>query len=951
VKRIILARIIAGLVFIEGFFSLVCFSIRRNIIEIPFSEFTNIYKGTTLFGITLMIIIMIMGGFVFFILMINRDWSFSIFTKLEPYFYSSRWLYILVILLILSSLIMGQFFFQTEATENTQQIAFLVINQPLFLWFSLVSLEGLLGLLIISGRAKKLKSPDVYRPVLIFLVLFSLAFGLIQMGFGYNNINTEKYNFDLTGFPIIGYQVILACIIAALGLLLEKWLNKHQGTNKWASPRFKDIAAGTALFLTAFLIWKGIPLSENTFFDQQRPPNYEYYPNSDALKYDRTAQSLLAVGEFRTYLGDENFPIGYRPALAYFKVIPQQTMQDRVIINPIGHRPALVFFQVILHRIAGLGYEEIINLQLAVFSLLPVLIYILGNSLHSRAAGLLAAVLIILRERNALLLGGVITGVNSKLLMSEIPTMMGIVLFLILFIQWLKRPDQRTIFPLLSGGALGATMLVREEAAVILAFAAVGAALYLHKKFGIFLKNMVMVGIGILLVITPWIYRNWDKTGFVYLIRPSNQIDLITDTLEIDPDQIKPEDSNLLRYDQFLVTDVTPLNRNEIKIAQPSGSSVYLKSLARNPGINDDDGLNSTLDLLLNHFANQTIQSVVYLPSNPLILDMNYLAKMATGMLDRYYGDFFNSPRIYVKTLPYWWTDWDGGIPRQSILAVSLTLALISIGISGVWREHGWIVSIPWLALLAHILIYAWIRRSGGRYLQSMDWITALFYSIGLVELIRFCMRELGLLPARSDQNPEALPKLFSSKFALNIIPVGLFLLGASIPVVEYLAPNHYPEDSLEQKTSILLDTEGSPFLEQERRELTGFIDQGGQVVYARALYPRYIESGTEFSDVRPSVWGGLERDQLSRTEFYLAGTESLWGVLLREEPPTVFPHGSDVIAFGCEDSLGSFDTVVVVIYAESGDQVEDVLWRDGALEKVSGCPMPGMSIVEGITY
>jgi hypothetical protein len=78
----------------------------------------------------------------------------------------------------------------------------------------------------------------------------------------------EKSNFDLTGFPIIGYQVILAGIIAALGLSLEEWLKKYQGTKKWASPRFKDIAVSTALFLTAFLIWKGIPLSENTFFDR-----------------------------------------------------------------------------------------------------------------------------------------------------------------------------------------------------------------------------------------------------------------------------------------------------------------------------------------------------------------------------------------------------------------------------------------------------------------------------------------------------------------------------------------------------------------------------------------------------------------------------------------------------------------------------------------------------------
>jgi len=552
---------------------------------------------------------------------LKSNWFVGIIHKAQILAQQKGGFFVLGAFFTFGTLIAGQFSIPAEYVEDPMQRIFLELNQPLFLWFSFMSLEGLLGLLIISGWFKKLKSPDIYRPVLIFLVLFSLAFGLIQMGYGYKNINTDKYNFDLTGFPIMGYQVILAGIIAALGLLLAVWLNKRRSIKKWVSPRFKDIAAGTALFLTAFLIWKGIPLSENTFYDQPRPPNYEYYPNSDALLYDRTAQSLLARGEFRTYLGNPYDP--------YY------VGEDS---SPVGHRPALVFFQTVMHRTVGLGYEEIINLQLAVFSLLPVLIYFLGNSLHSRAAGLLAAVLIILRERNALLLGGVITGVNSKLLMSEIPTMMGIVLFLILFIQWLKRPDQRTIFALLSGGAMGATMLVREEAAVILLFAAVGAALYLHKKFGIFLKNMVLVGIGILLVITPWIYRNWHKTSMVYLIRPFSQIqiDLITDTLEIDPDQIKPEDSNLLRDDQFLVSDVTPLIRNEIKITQPSGSSVYQKSLVLNPGLDQADGSDSILDLLLNHFANQTIQSVVYLPSNPLILDLDYLSKMATGKLNHY---------------------------------------------------------------------------------------------------------------------------------------------------------------------------------------------------------------------------------------------------------------------------------------------------------------------------
>ncbi len=844
------------------------------------------------------------------------NWFMGIINKAQNLAQQKVWFFVLGAFFTFGALIAGQFSLPADYIEDPLQRIFLQLNQPLFLWFSFLSLEGLVGMLIFSGRIKELKSPDVYRSVLIFLVLFSLGFGLMQMGYGYKNINTRGYNFDLTGFPIMGYQVILACIIAALGLLVEEWLSKHWGTNKWASPRLKDIVVATVLFLTAFLVWKGIPLTENTFFDQKQPPNYEYYPNSDALLYDRTAQSLLAVGEFQSYLGD---------------------------VNPsVGLRPALVFYQAVLHQIAGLGYEEIINLQVAVFSFLPVLLYILGSSLHSRVSGVLAAVLIILRERNALLLGGVITGVNSKLLMSEIPTMIGIILFLILFIQWVKRPGERTIFPLLSGGVLGMTMLIRQEAGIILPFAAVGAVLYFHKRFGSLLKNIVLVGFGILLVITPWIYRNWNNTGKIFLDRPGNRISLIKDTFKLEPDQIKQEDSFLLTDDQALVLEESPLSQSLFNVAQSSPGSAYQQNLILNPALDKAYGPDTTLDLLLNHFTNQLIQTVVYLPSTPLVLDLDYLSKMSIGRLDRYYGGLFYSPKVYVKSLPYWWSDWNGRIPSQSTIAVFLTLSLIALGISGVWREWNWIVSIPLLALVAHILVYSWIRLSGGRYLQAVDWITGLFYSIGLVELIRFGMRKLGYLPARPVQISEVLPplpKLLSSKFALNVIPIGLFFLGASIPVVEYLTPNQYPDAALDQRTAQLLDFEDSPFLERERKLLTDFIDQGGQVVYARALYPRFFEPGERFYDVRPSVWGELERDQSTRTEFYLAGTEILWGVLFREEPPVIFPHGSDVVAIGCEVG-GSFDTVVVVIYNDRGDKAETILWRDGVLEDISGCPL-----------
>jgi len=57
-----------------------------------------------------------------------------------------------------------------------------------------------------------------------------------------------------------------------------------------------DILLGAGLWLLALVVWTRTPLTPNWFVTQPRTPNFQNYPNSDALRYDRTSQSQL-VGE------------------------------------------------------------------------------------------------------------------------------------------------------------------------------------------------------------------------------------------------------------------------------------------------------------------------------------------------------------------------------------------------------------------------------------------------------------------------------------------------------------------------------------------------------------------------------------------------------------------------------------------------------------------------------
>ena len=133
--------------------------------------------------------------------------------------------------------------------------------------------------------------------------------------------------------------------------------------------------------MIAFLVWRGAPIIPNAFIDQPRPPNFQYFPNLDAVIYDRTALSLLATGKLQTYIGTGD-------ALW------------------IGRRPLLAVFLAGLHWLSGGDYSQLIMIQLGFFSLLPVLVYLFTKTLHNRFSGVLTAGIIIVRNLNGSLAAG-----------------------------------------------------------------------------------------------------------------------------------------------------------------------------------------------------------------------------------------------------------------------------------------------------------------------------------------------------------------------------------------------------------------------------------------------------------------------------------------------------------------------------------------------------------------
>lgn len=921
-KKIWLYRIFLGFIGISGLLTLgLMFFIEPKLSSV-LDEFMLVYQGEIrkffLYLAVSLVSVLTLSSFGIFIstFLADQAWKSKILSvengiiqrKVLPYFSGA-----FIIILLVS----GQLIFQAGSEQDPAHQLFLQVSSPWLVWMTVLSLAIWSWMLMIKRKKIDIRKPSLWIPIVIFGFLSCTLVLFAAMGLGHSTSSDLTGNFDLTGYPILGYQLGLSCGLVAVGLFGQQHLRNNSKLKVSVSSWAIDLAVVAALSISAYLVWMNIPLKPHMFWDQPRPPNYAIYPNSDAMLYDRTAHQLLTAGKLETFI---------------------QVGREWVV-----KRPLLTLFYSGLHALSGPNYYEIINLQVGVFSLLPGLIYLFTSSLHSRWSGLLAALLLLFREVNGLLLGDVVTGVHTKLIMSEKMTLMGVIGFLTLLMHYLKDPESRKMFGFFTGGILGLTMLIRQEVGIMLPFALIPLVLWKRKNLWELTKIVGIVGVGVILTITPWITRNWHRTGELFLDQPGNRLNIIRDTFLISRDQqgMKPgESAEIALLENPFSSDSLSAFSGEI-----SEEAVFLSGPVSPFFTAARNGEDLKLPrILADHFANQMIQSIVYLPSYIQFLDIDFISKGLTGRLSKFYGGLLYHPQAYVKELPFWWNNWEGGIPLKSLPAVAANLFLISYGIYAIWNNQRSLALIPWLAFLGHLMIFTLIRRSGGRFIQEVDWIAMVFLSVGLVEgLNRFLKGSLGKesrpekgeYPSNSTGRRPSIVSWITG--AVVLVVLGSLPVGAEIVIgsnVQDLTGSNVSAEPLANMPSGLTG--------EEQEILTGFVSSGGEVFLGKALYPRYFKPGEDLIDLRKAVAGGIDRYQAYRTEFFLAGHDPVYTVVFQEKIPDTFPHESGVMVIGCERQ-GDLDALLVVIHGLSTERTEDVnlIWREGNLSAVEGCPLP----------
>jgi hypothetical protein len=747
--------------------------------------------------------------------------------------------------------------------------AYLERTLPLVFWFTGVCLQTIVILWIIFAGWDGVRSILHNRILLVSLVVWGF-FLLVWAWVAWSQvgITVDPRGWNVQGAPVTEVHVFIAWLAGVVFLGLGVWIS---GSRHTIRPARLDWILAILLWLLAVGYWLAVPLPASWFVTEPLAPNYENYPNSDALIYDTTAQSMLVGAGFKSWN------------------------------QPYARRPMYALFLGALRTVSGQDYASTTDLQVALLAFFPVLLYLLGTQLDNRLAGLVAGVLVILREGSGIAISGNITISHSRLLMSDFPNAFGAVLFCLLAVAWLKDAQHRRPYAFLAGAVLGTFMLIRPESGVLLVAALGIACLALLRRPKLLLQGAGLLVLGLVLVLAPWIWRNFRLGGQIFLEQPGNRLDFLFNRFE---EVIGPDDSG--------PTPTPPATPASQLPVVPSGAELSLVSANYQPlavpaaQTDQGGGLQELLSYVGTHFMHSQIQMALMLPDTQRLPDS--LVSLAGHRSLSQFATSCCSTLNYVRRLPFWDIPWDGVLPRQSVVPLLVNLFVIALGISRAWYRVRWVGLLPLAITLCYTLLNAVARTSGGRYLLAVDWVPMLYYSLGfaqlalwgLEKLTRFQIPQAWLGLETAEVQPATLP---AWRWGLPL--VGLLALAVLLPMTEALVPVRYTTQANATRLNRMLEAGTIPGLDNNAA-LQDFIDQGGMVAFGRALYPRYYPAG-EGAPGKPytDAWAGMARPSFSRRDFdrmsfYLVGPQNMSVLLPVEAAPAGFQNAMDVVVVGC---------------------------------------------------
>jgi hypothetical protein len=237
-------------------------------------------------------------------------------------------------------------------------------------------------------------------------------------------------------------------------------------------------------------------------------------------------------------------------------------------------------------------------------------------------------------------------------------------------------------------------------------------------------------------------------------------------------------------------------------------------------------------------------------------------------------------------------------LPAQILPIFFLTLFIIALGLGAAFDRVGILAFVPLLLHFVYSFSVTLVHISGWRFILPVDWVSLLYFSIGLAQIgiMLFSLlskKYTAPLPFKFEYEPIVWKKTIA---VLTLCAV----IGISLPLFEWSFPERYPvlgskelikkyipDGFVQTGGAVISPSDVESFLETESNAV---------VVYGRALYPAYYEQGRYWGDT-PYL---LEAKQYNRLGFMLIGARIANVYMPIVAAPEYFPQASSVFIIGC---------------------------------------------------
>ncbi|HXF86540.1 MAG TPA: glycosyltransferase family 39 protein [Anaerolineales bacterium] len=704
---------------------------------------------------------------------------------------------IFIIGFALLSLTFGLLLFLLRYLDPERLLSYYLRLSPLLWYLLIISLQATFYLLYLKNglNISVLHASKPLFPIaLIFLIL--LLSILVLISITRLGLTPDPAYWAEPGVPIQAWHFVLALVAGSfIPIILHK-------------VRSFDLLIPVFVYVLACALWMSVPLDvlKNSFYVTLDPPTFQPFPYSDAAYYDSMAHSLL---------------IGH----PYFGDIPT--------------RPLYIVFLSLLHLLFGENYPHIIAAQTFVLAFIPVLFYFLGKKLHSRIAGLVIALFFIFRELTTLLLSSDTRVSNTKTLMTDLPTLLFLLLACLFFLRWLERRDHESAF--LAGGVFACLLLLRTQSLLILPVVLFLSLLaFGRQRLKRWWLTAAFFMLALFITVAPWLAHNYWLTG------------------EITFDAS-------LQY-KTLASQYAYSGNLDIGNYDFQGKSLFrvlLDFTLKDPGF--------VFGFIANHFLASQINALLALP-----------------LLAPFNGIF--------APIPLYWMTWDGSLEWYNRVLVFLYLTVISLGLGAAWKRWRWIGLTPFVFSWGYSLGTAVGRFSGWRYDLPADWVAYFYFGIGFAEIVRNAI----LIFNGNDEAPLTSTTYISEKRPHALARMGLFALafiwvGAFPWLAKELTSPRYTDQMPSTLEAKIASLHGAPAL----AEIQSFSKQPNTFLeVGRILYPRFFRRNQGIASANP--WPSYQVRDYPRMGFLLIHQHLIHAVFPAKEPPQPFPHAADAILLGC---------------------------------------------------